>query len=394
MPTLKTSYTPKQSELFFGNDDDKIVVASKGRRFGGTRGAINAYAEWCIEGKHLLWGDTINANINRYVDRFLIPLFKDEQIPYHYNRQDKQFMAGRGFIDFRSADRPENWEGFGYDKTFLNEAGIILQGTNGRYLYENAVLPMSIDNPNSQIFAVGTPKGKTGKNALFFELSQKYKYYKYSTYDNTFLSKESIDEIVSNMPSFAIKQEIYGEFVDIEGSIIKREWLQYGNIPTSFESIICGVDTASTANTSSDYTAIAIVGYKDGKYYVLDVTRDKLTTINQIANLIKVMVTKWNCNMVTIEKTGQLGLIIAPIQEMLPDVAISTTTPNKDKFQRFMPVASRYENLNVIHSEHLPHYFTDELLSFTGKNDTHDDMIDALSIAFSRIVVQREYRGI
>ena len=40
----------------------------------------------------------------------------------------------------------------------------------------------------------------------------------------------------------------------------------------------------------------------------------------------------------------------------------------------------------VYHVPHLMPEFTDELLSFTGtKQDRHDDMIDALSMAFSAI---------
>ena len=380
---------PKQLQI--KAESKRFNVVCVGRRSGKTVLCEDLLFDSILDGKRVsyfaptykmlreVWKDTKNI---------LQPIISK------VSEQEKsiEFITG-GLADFWSLDSYDSVRGRKYHRTLLDEVAF------SPYLEEawsKAIRPTLIDYKGDAYF-FSTPKGQNFFKTLFnmpHEFDD-WKSWQIATNEfNPNISQTELDSFRLSMPSIIYQQEIEAQFIDLQGALIKREWLQYGNIPTSFDSIICGVDTASTANTSSDYTAIAIVGYKDGKYYVLDVTRDKLTTINQIANLIKVMVTKWNCNMVTIEKTGQLGLIIAPIQEMLPDVAISTTTPNKDKFQRFMPVASRYENLNVIHSEHLPHYFTDELLSFTGKNDTHDDMIDALSIAFSRIVVQREYRGI
>ena len=44
---------------------------------------------------------------------------------YRANRND--IKIGNTVCDFRSADKPENIEGFGYALVILNEAGIILK---------------------------------------------------------------------------------------------------------------------------------------------------------------------------------------------------------------------------------------------------------------------------
>ena len=100
------------------------------------------------EGKKILWGDTISTNIDRYVDRYWKPELIKSEIEYTYSTQKKVMTLQnfKGYIDFRSADRPENWEGFGYDIIILNEAGIILKND---YLFTNAVLPMLMDNRGS-----------------------------------------------------------------------------------------------------------------------------------------------------------------------------------------------------------------------------------------------------
>lgn len=216
---LKLTYTEPQIEIFFG-DVRRFNSISKGRRFGATRGAAHACIEWCLEGQAILWGDTIAGNIKRYWDRYFIPALKASGIEGKLTGENVG-KIGSGYIDFRSADRPENWEGFGYKKIILNEAGIILANT---YLYTNAVLPMMMDHPEAQLFALGVPKGKylkTGKIHPFYQIHSskdaEHRSMEFSTYDNPYLSPEDVakteDEITAMDPQ-QVNQEIYGKFID------------------------------------------------------------------------------------------------------------------------------------------------------------------------------------
>src|SRR5690606_9457471 len=163
---LDLTYSEKQSELFFPESFPKYSIIPKGRRAGLTRGAAHAFIEYGLDANlpyfpkdnlYFLWGDTVSTNIDRYFERYFQPALK--QLPsgiWQWKKVDKILKIGRLTIDFRSADRPENWEGFGYHLIFLNEAGIILEDD---YLYDNAVLPMLIDFPNAKLIAAGVPKG-------------------------------------------------------------------------------------------------------------------------------------------------------------------------------------------------------------------------------------------
>lgn len=230
-------YSEAQHHVFFDSrEQGRFRFFPKGRRAGFTRGAANACIEWMLEGKAVLWGDTISGNIRRYVERYFVPALRSSGIPYEWNIVEKIMRVGQGWTDFRSADNPENWEGFGYDVVILNEAGIILEGENGRYLYQNAVLPMLMDNPTSELIAFGVPKGREG---MFYELyqkalSQEPNYYTqtYSSYNNPWLSSEAVSVLEQAMHTVGgdtlVGQEIHGKFVSSEGDglkVIPRAWL-------------------------------------------------------------------------------------------------------------------------------------------------------------------------
>ena len=98
----------------------------KGRRLGATHGACVFMIDKMLKGHSCLWGDVVFSNIDRYVQRLFAPFLNAHSIPYKFNQQKKLLTVGDGYTDFRSADNPMTWEGFGYDFVFLNEAGIIL----------------------------------------------------------------------------------------------------------------------------------------------------------------------------------------------------------------------------------------------------------------------------
>jgi len=166
LATIDVSLTKPQIEIF-RKQSAKFVIVTKGRRFGATHGAAINYILRLLSGEGpILWGDTIRGNIDRYFERYFLPeLKKLPQEIWKWNVQKAQLTVNGQFMDFRSADRPENWEGFGYKHIFLNEAGIILKDD---YLYTNAILPMLMDFPDSIDFTHSTSKLKPEMNGIRF----------------------------------------------------------------------------------------------------------------------------------------------------------------------------------------------------------------------------------
>ena len=294
--SYETTYFPWADEIFFSEDWENLryKVISKGRRLGFTKSTAQYLIESMLgsnelgvwdnkkedEGIYILWGDTTHSNIRRYYQRYFKPVLdnierkiknkvKDFKL-YEYKTQDSMLIVYNGkkksIIDFRSADKPENWEGFGYDIIVLNEAGIILKNKD---LWEHSVAPMMLDNPKSKAIIGGVPKGKN----LFFELWKRgvsknyprWKNYKYSSYDNPLLSEEDIEELTRGMSEKAIRQEIFGEFVDD----VANEMFSYDEVeramrievPPSVGSIVWGIDIARHGDD------LSVIAKRKGKFF-------------------------------------------------------------------------------------------------------------------------------
>lgn len=224
MPTIELPIKNFQAQQTIFTCPTNYVVVPKGRRFGLTMGAANNYIKKGLQGefKKGLWGDVVNSNIQKYIERLFIP--KLSLLPknlWSWTKDPHVIHIKDSYIDFRSAERPESWEGFGYDYTFLNEAGIILKN---EYLYENAIKPMFWDK-NCHAIIGGTPKGK-GK---FFELYNRgldksqsdYTSLKFTSFDNPYIDHQRILADMKDMPERVVKQEIYAEFLDDTGIVFR-----------------------------------------------------------------------------------------------------------------------------------------------------------------------------
>jgi hypothetical protein len=301
---VKLSYTPAQEEIFFQSKARRRII-TKGRRLGFTRGGSQAFIEYMLEKPSaLLWGDTVNGNIDRYIERYWHPVLK--QLPrdvWQYKKQEKKMLIGDSYCDFRSADNPENWEGFGYDYILLNEAGIILKNP---YLYENAVRPMLLDNPESILIAGGTPKGKTPP--VFYELWRRgmdgqkdFQSFQFSTYDNPYLTQQEIDDLIEEMSDEVVAQEVYGEFTDttefqfIEGLIIQNA-IDRELHPSVYdkETKILGVDIAGSG---ADCTVL----YKRQGRQTIGIERRRGIPGDVIVNLVATTINEWQPDAVFID---------------------------------------------------------------------------------------------
>lgn len=226
---LDISYIDWQIPFFFDwQPGVKYKTCQKGRRAALTHGAAHAIIEMLFADKSgpVLWGETTHGNIERYFDRYFKPCLDKNKIQYAFDRQGKKLLIGNQYCDFRSADNPENWEGFGYRFIFLNEAGIILKDKS---LYINSVLPMLLDFPDSRLIAGGVPKGKIlkdGSEHPFYTLCKRaqsgnpqYESLQLTSYSNPLLKDQDIKDLEAEIELFSpeqVRQEIYGEFIEMD----------------------------------------------------------------------------------------------------------------------------------------------------------------------------------
>jgi len=319
---------PKQETIFQSQARFKIIA--KGRRFGLTRGAANNFIEEAIKGefKQGLWGDTINSNIDRYVERYFLPhLYKIPRTQWRWRQQSKVLEMFDSFIDFRSAERPEGWEGFGYDKVFLNEAGIIL---NDDYLWNNAIKPMLWEFKPKSVIG-GTPKGLN----LFYELAQRgqdpnqpdYEYFHFTSFDNPYLDHDALAEDMKSMPQAAIQQEIYAQFLEDSGVVfrgVKEVMTSKEEDPIKGHTYVMGVDLAKV----QDFTVITVYDRKKNN----QVYQERFNILDWVLQKkkIKEISRKYNNALVMLDATG-LGDPIADdlIRDNIPVEPFKLTNQSK-----------------------------------------------------------------
>lgn len=389
---IELEYTEKQLSFLFDHKPGvKFVVVPAGRRGGKTKGLGNGSIEWMIEGKKILWGDTISSNIDRYVDRYFKPELKSSDIEFQYSGQKKLLSLPQfgGYIDFRSADRPENWEGFGYDIIILNEAGIILKND---YLFTNAVLPMLMDSPGSILIAAGTPKGKTvkaEKEHRFYSMYKRaiandplYQLCQYSSYDNPYLSKidiKQLEEEIKLMNPQMVQQEIYAEFVDgAVGELWDEVIIERQRIKTKPElsRVVVAIDPAISATAKSDETGINVSGKAGKDKYVLEDASGTYTPEQWASEAIK-QAKKWDADCIVGEKNQGGDMVESVLRSAGWNGRIKLVTATKGKYVRAEPIYAEYEQGKVFHVGY-HNKLESQMCAFTSDLKNSPDRVDAL----------------
>ena len=395
---LDLIYTRQQNEIFWKlAPEDKFIVVTKGRRFGATQGGMQFVIEEALDGKANLWGDTINSNIDRYFERYGKPLLVKGGIPFNFNSQQKKltFPFSDGYIDFRSADRPENWEGFGYHNIILNEAGIILKND---YLYTNAVLPMLIDHSDSRLFALGVPKGKqtkTGTEHKFYTLyrnalAQKkgYKLLSYTSYDNRFLNAEdvaSLETEIRDMNPIMVMQEIYGHFVDESfDALWSPDMIHHVEKLPELKRVILGVDPSASKNGDKVGIIGGGLGY-DGNVYIFSDRTGNFTPQGWgtvVSNEVKTI----GADCIIAEKNQGGEMVEFVIRQYDKTSRIKLIHAFKGKELRAEPVVSLYERGKVIHLSGL-NALENEMLTWIPGQGKSPNRVDAMVYVVMELVI-------
>ncbi len=411
---LVFNYLLTQIDYFFSRGENvKVSIAKKARRVGLTHGGINYMLERCIEGNNILWIDTTYSNIDKYYRKFMEPVLKNIKSQYwKWSKQKRELGLFDGHIDMRSAERGSNLEGDGYDVIIINEAGIVLKGLKGRLLYLESILPMSMDK-NADIFLIGTSKGKKSRKdekvalgceySLYFELacrgekehdtySELYRTTKYSSYSNPLLSAEAIKNLEREIPPHLRKQELEGEFSDLDGTgIYHQNWFNIVDVlpPISeWREFVISADTAFKTSENNDPTAYVLMINCNNGYYILDMVNKRLDFVDLVNNINEYYQRnnfKWGkqINKILIEDkaSGQSAIQVFNKKTKLPVKAIKVDT---DKYTRALATTPIFETGHVFL---LRGGWNNELISqmceFNALMDTPDDIVDSVTQAIN-----------
>lgn len=169
------------------------------------------------------------------------------------------------------------------------------------------------------------------------------------------------------------------------GNLIKRDDFKYYSImPEKFDQILQSWDCTFKDSDGSDYVVGQVWGRKGPDKYLLDMVRARMdfpTTMKAILN----MTMKWpQAYMKVIEDKANGSAIIQVLSKKIE--GIMPVTPRESKLARVQSILPQIECGNV----YLPsgaawlEEFIDECCKFP--NGKHDDMVDAMSQALSKML--------
>lgn len=273
-------------------------------------------------------------------------------------------------ILFRSADNPERLRGPNLGWAGLDEAALMNRNALDIMLGRLRIEP-------GKMWFTTTPKGRNHWLHEYIETGN-VEVHRSRTMDNPHLPQAYIDSLKSQYSSAFYAQEVLGEFVDMGGTRVKREWLRTGEPPSVFDRVTMGVDLAISTKNDADYTAAVIIGTLAGRTWILAAEHTR-TGFHGVLNFITSLAERWNPSVIAIESVQYQAAVV---EELLrsTNLPIQAVRPDKDKITRFLPLEARYEQGLVMHAPNLMAY-TDELLSFPA--GAHDDLVDAAAYAYN-----------
>jgi len=372
-------------------NDVKHTVIHAGRQTGKTYNT----AQWLVEetidqGCRSLWVDTVHANIDKYVDWYFRPILGEVWKNCTWNAQRKILKLPSGEIDFGSAQKPENLEGFNYPRYVLNEGGIILKKSS---LWDNTLYPM-IKGDNVRGKIIGTPKGRN----KFHELAvlgrsgnPDYATYHYTVYDSPYWTEDQIKVARELSPELVFKQEYMAEFIEGEGMVFRkiRDVVKdtYRE-PEAGRRYILGIDLAKHV----DFTVIIVID--DVTHEV--VYKDRFNQIDWVLqkNRIKAAWEKWNKGQVVLDSTGNGDSIYDDLVAMGMRVTpFKFTSSSKAEIINNLSVAIENKEIwlpndpQVIDELELYEYSVSKSgnVTYSAPEGFHDDIVMALCLAWSAV---------
>jgi len=279
----------------------------------------------------------------------------------------------------------------------MNEAGIILKGAKGRYLWQNAILPMTLDF-RADVYFLGTPKGrkakkdeKPAKTSLYAELIDRgreptatdWRTLQFSSYDNPLLSPIDIKELEEEVPHAVRRQEIYGDCLDLgDEDVFKTEWFNVVHeLPPDhlWQRLVISMDTAFKKGAENDDSACVVCLETKVGYFFLDCWTEKLE-FPELVKKTKKFRGKWeNANYILVEDKASGQSLLQSFKTNV-DFPMKPIKPDTDKYSRAVAVSPLFETGKC----HLMFgawnkLFIDQLTDFNELMDTPDDIVDAVS---------------
>lgn len=385
MPTL-TIVPPRlhEGQRQVWHDPARFKVVCAGRRWGKSRtGGLKCI--WsALQGERWwwVWPNFPNSEVGwRIIKRLGM------QVPGADKREVTRLLTfpGGGWVQIKSADKPESLRSEGLDGVIVDEAAHTRKFLE---VWEQSLRPALSDRLGDAWF-ISTPAGYND----FYELyrmgedgADDWASFRFPTWANPFIDADEIEAARQDLPDLVFRQEYGAEFVQLAGALFQREWFEILEQEPSARYVRFW-DLAASTKEHADYTVGAKVGMlDDGTIAIADVVRGRwdwpkaLKIISQTARSDGWAVQQ-GIEDVGVQK-GMYQMLLA--EPKLADLSFIPVRVTKDKLTRANPWLARAEQGKVVLVQGAwNRAWLDEICAFPEVN--HDDQVDAVSGAVQMI---------
>ncbi len=393
------------AQLVIYTDRSRYRIVRAGRRFGKTRLGVVECIEVALRGGRAWWVAP-TWRLGKPGWRALRRLAR--QIPgANVNRSERLIvLPGGGEVQVQTARDPDQLRGDGLDLVVLDEAAYM-----AKEAWTEALRSSLVDHLGRALF-ISTPAGMTNWLAELADSHADHAdwgLHHYSSYDNPHLDTDELDALEIELGSLLYQQEVMGELVQLEGTLIRAAWFDYYQVVTvhsdgaermvyklpngdvvAYEdcSRYVTVDPALSTKETADYTAmVAWAVTPGGTWLVEEVVRERLEAPDVVKRAGALMA-KWGGSWIGFESVAyQASLVQFAKRDGLPAEGIPA---DRDKVTRTHPLSARLQAGDVLFRAEAA-WLDDlerELLLFP--NGTHDDQVDALAYGVLARQAQRK----
>lgn len=284
----------KHQRAFLESKDNKVLLLA-GRATGKSYVASIAAAMNMLMGKRLIVFAQTFSSLQRNIFAEIVNRLDEWKVSYNYNKSSMIISVGNGICYGYSYENIESVRGLTNISVCIADEIALAPIPE---VFFAAVSPV-MRGPNiiPKFYALTTPRGGSTWNELF-KSDSSWDIITATTFDNTFLSSESIQLMKESLTVEMQQQELYGQLLDmqVENAIIDID--KVNTVPNgSDEQYYCGIDFA---RYGSDSTCIVI---RNG-YSIVEMNKMNNADTDEIVNTYLTLCKKYNPIMTAIDSTG------------------------------------------------------------------------------------------
>lgn len=284
---------------------------------------------------------------------------------------------------FRSADDPERLRGPNLSGVWLDEASLLQ-----RAAWDIIVGRLREAGEQGWVSATFTPKGRQHWTHDVFAADGRHRdvaLFSAASDANPFLPDGFVQRLREQYTSAFAEQELGGRFVDLAGTVARREWFRVIDVaPERGGRLVRAWDLAATESSAADYSVGTLLQLDGPLVTILDVVRERVAP-SEVTRLIRRVAEQDGHGVeVAIEQEGGASGKIAAshLVAALGGFHVSTHRPSSDKVSRAMPFLSQAEagHVRLVRASWLSAWL-DEFTVFPS--GAHDDQVDSAGLAYT-----------